>query len=116
MTQEERFFIKHLTDLAERSFQKSIYTFSGFLNLAEQDLMQRNKKEFHGIPFETDGGYPGCERVMVRFGSEENCYGEDVFPIARIKVMPKNAKFSIKNYFISTDSRKSLRKLNNINN
>ena len=94
MTQDERFFIKHLTDLAEQSFKKSIYTFSGFLNLAEQDLMQRNKKEFHGIPFETNGGYPGCERVMVRFGSEENCYGEDTFPIARIRVVPKNAKFS----------------------
>ena len=87
MTQEERFFIKHLTDLAERSFQKSLYTFSGFLNLAEQDLMQRNKKEFQGIPFETNGGYPGCERVMVRFGSEESCYGEAPCKLSGFKLL-----------------------------
>lgn len=94
MTQEETYFIKHLLDLAERSYRRNQYTFTGFLNLAEQDLLERNKREFHGVPYETSGGYPACERVMVRFGSEAECHGEAVFPIARIRIAPKNAKFS----------------------
>ncbi|MBE6017386.1 MAG: hypothetical protein E7233_07240 [Lachnospiraceae bacterium] len=86
--------ISHISDLAERSFTRNIYTYSGFLNLAEQSSVHSCEKElkFAGIAF--FGGQDGCERQMVRFGSPEILGYDEDFPICTLEIRPLSGKFS----------------------
>lgn len=86
--------INHIADLAKRSYSDSVYTFSGFLSLAEQSEIHAAEKDlaYAGITF--FGGTDGCERQMVRFGSFENLGYEENFPIVTLVIAPLNSKFS----------------------
>lgn len=106
MEQDERFIRKRILDLAEQSYRAGIYTFTGFLTQAEQDLFFRMSREhgnadgtsfeegfFHGNLF---GGVEGCERQVLRFGDEES-FGYDVgYPICCLEISPVMEKFSDK--------------------
>ena len=85
---------KRLRDLAEKSYRQNVYTFSGFLGLAELDVYYRMEKELlfsHPALF---GGDDRAERLMVRFGSPEEWGYEEDYPIACLHVAPLLAKFS----------------------
>ena len=60
-----------MLDLANRCYQQNIYTFSGFLNAAEVSDVYSMERELDFIPWKLFGGTEGCERQMLRFGSEE---------------------------------------------
>lgn len=101
MEQDERFIKKRMQDLADQSYRAGIYTFTGFLTQAEQELYFQMSRElgniygeaFHGKLF---GGVDGCERQVLRFGDEES-FGYDVgFPICCIEISPVMEKFSDK--------------------
>ena len=87
---------KRLLDLAKRSYEGGYYLFSDFLDLAAQaELVAVRTAYGHGSST-TFGGAEGAERVMARFGSEEDFgYSED-FPIACIRCEPKSMKFADK--------------------
>lgn len=85
---------KRFRDLADQSYRQGIYTFSDFLSLADQDAYHRIERELsyaHPILF---GGYPGAERQMLRFGSEEELGYEAAFPFVCIHVEPLSLKFA----------------------
>lgn len=86
--------LSHISDLAERSFARNIYTYSGFLNLAGQSAVHSIEKDlkYAGITF--FGGQDGCERQMVRFGSPEMLGYEEDFPICILEIKPLSGKFS----------------------
>ncbi len=86
------FFINHIADLSKRSEEKNIYTYSNFLNAAQQDEVLKNRKSL-GF-FTLFGGIDGTDRKMLRFGKEEELYYEEDFPIDCIKIEPKNKKFA----------------------
>lgn len=91
---EEQITKHKIIDIANRSYKQNIYTFSNFLSITELSILYSMKKELSFISFDTFGGYDGCERAMVRFGSEELFgYTED-FPITVIKISPLIEKFS----------------------
>ena len=87
---------KRLLDLAKRSYEGGYYLFSDFLDLAGQADLATVRAAFGKASYTTFGGADGAERVMARFGSEEELgYSED-FPIACIKCEPKSMKFADK--------------------
>ena len=91
---EEQILQKHLRDLAEKSYRQNIYTFTGFLGLAEQDLYHQMKKEIAHVPATLFGGMEDTERVMIRFGDEDTLGYLEEFPICLLKIAPLSQKFA----------------------
>ena len=83
-----------IRDLARRSYNQNIYTYTNFLNAADMEVFYNMRNELSGIPYEIFGGLPNSERVMVGFGSEEMLGYPGHFPISVIKVQPLIDKFS----------------------
>ncbi len=93
-TREIQQLKSHLKDLADRSYRQNLYTFSGFLGLAEQDQLWRMEKELRYSSVQLWGGYEQAERKAARFGNpQELCYEED-YPIVCIHIAPLQAKFA----------------------
>ena len=93
---EEEFLLKRLKELSDSAWKKNIYTFTGFLNMAELSLFYKEAPSIcaSGHFYKVFGGMELCERCMIRFGSEES-FGYDVpFPIACIHIRPTLKKFS----------------------
>lgn len=85
---------KRLKDLADKSYRQNVFTFSGFLGLAELDAYYRMEKELlfsHPALF---GGDEAAERKIIRFGSVEDFGYEEEFPIVCIHIKPLLAKFA----------------------
>lgn len=86
---------KHLIELARRASGGSYFTFSDFLGLAEQSALSEIERELN-VRHERFGGAEGAERVIVRFGDEEEIgYSQD-YPISCIKIEPVAPKFAEK--------------------
>ena len=63
---------KRLSELADKSFNQNMYTFTGFLGLSDQAVFCDMEKELAYAGAQLFGGNPDCERKMLRFGKEEN--------------------------------------------
>ena len=87
---------KRFLELARKSYNSGIYTFTDFLGLGEQSAFHEVERELSGIPYTAFGGTNGCERVMIRFGSEELCGYEMPFPISIVLCQPLSDKFAEK--------------------
>lgn len=94
MTKEEELFCKRTAELAETAYNQSRYTFTGFLNMAQQDLFLRTVRNYRHIPYTLFGGNEACERQMGRFGSPDLMGYEADFPIQCLKIEPLAPKFA----------------------
>ena len=65
--EKDEFFLKRIRELANLSYQRDIVTFSDFLNLNEQNMVNSLKSQLPGIVMESSGGYDNAERQMVAF-------------------------------------------------
>lgn len=81
-------------DLAERSYSRNIYTFTGFLGLAELDIFHRMEKELGYAGYTLYGGCEDADRKMIRFGEEVRLGYEMPFPIVCIHIKPLIARFA----------------------
>ena len=63
---------KRLTELARRSYEQGIYTFTPFLGLSQQQAFYEIQQEVAYAGVGMEGGSPVCERRMIRFGSVEH--------------------------------------------
>ena len=82
---------KRLLELSERSYQRGIYAYSEFLNLAEQDVLSC------AVPpnrYRLWGGYDTAERRVACFGSEALCGYEDSPPVTCLRISPLQQKFA----------------------
>lgn len=77
-------------DLADRSFRQNVYTFTGFLGLAEQDIFWQMEKQLQYAGYRLQGG----DRKILRFGDPAQLGYEEDFPIACIHMKPLMEKFS----------------------
>ncbi len=91
---EEELLQNRLRELAERAYSQNIYTYTGFLSLAEQSVLQGMERELSFIPWRLFGGRENCERQMAEFGSEEWFGYPGVFPVALLQVSPVMEKFA----------------------
>ncbi len=85
---------KRLAELSGRSYEHNIYTYTGFLNMAEQDVFYSMPLEDKASGYRLSGGREGCERQMIQFGCPENLGYEEDFPIACVAVKPLMEKFA----------------------
>lgn len=83
-----------LHDLADKSFQQGIFTFTGFLGLNEQDIFWREEAGLRYAGYGLWGGCENADRVMVRFGNAEELGYEIPFPIVCIHIQPLAQKFA----------------------
>ena len=81
-------------DLAEKSFRQGIYTFTGFLGLGEQDVFWREEPKLRYAGYTLEGGRKDADRVLIRFGSEEEMGYEQPFPIVCVHISPLMSKFA----------------------
>lgn len=85
---------KRLLELAERSYSNSIYTFTPFLGLSEQQAFYQIERDVSYAGCVMEGGSPMCERRMIRFGTPEVFGYEEAFPIQCIRIEPLTPKFA----------------------
>ncbi|MBE5957894.1 MAG: RNA-binding protein [Lachnospiraceae bacterium] len=95
MNKEEKFLESRILELAQRCYQKNIYTYSDFLNLNEQNILNSFINKLPPVNFELTGGNVYAERKIVAFIPEFAGYEENL-PIEIIKIAPLNFKFSDK--------------------
>jgi RNA-binding protein YlmH len=93
LTDDEILLKKRLLELARKS-EGGYFLFSDFLGLSEQAIFATVKSELRHGSYSTFGGAFGAERVMIRFGLEEELGYCEHFPISIIKIEPRSAKFA----------------------
>ncbi|MBQ7333234.1 MAG: DbpA RNA binding domain-containing protein [Clostridia bacterium] len=87
---------KRFLELAKRSYNAGIYTFTDFLGLPELSAFEEIKSQLKGIKYTKFGGHPEAERKMIRFGDPEELLYEEEFPITTVKAEPVSQKFADK--------------------
>ena len=92
--QEEEALKKRIMDLANRCYRSNVYTFSGFLSMADQAAVYELERKLDFVDWTLFGGNEDCERRMLRFGSEEMLGYEEPFPIRCLVVRPLIQKFA----------------------
>lgn len=96
MADEREFIKKRLAELAKKSYSSSVFTFTDFLGLDELSAFSEIKSSLGGIRYTEFGGAEGTERVMIRFGDEEELGWCEDFPIVILKTEPKAKKWADK--------------------
>lgn len=89
----EELLKKRFRELAEKCYRNNQYTFTGFLGLSEAACFYELEKELSYVPYTLFGGSDICERVMLRFGSQEQLSYTEEFPISCLKISPLSQKF-----------------------
>ena len=87
---------KRFSELANKSYNSGIYLFTDFLGLSEQAVFNEARAAFRTLPYTAFGGAVGAERVMIRFGSEDELGYSVDFPISCVKIAPVSQKFADK--------------------
>lgn len=90
----EELLKKRFRELGEKCYQNNQYTFTGFLSPADLSCFYEVERELSYVPYTIWGGSKLCERVMIRFGSEEMLGYVEEFPISCIQVKPLMLKFA----------------------
>jgi len=92
MDEEQKLFLRRIQELTDTSYTQGRYVFSDFLTGAElSDVLSMGS---FACGLSQDGGHEGAERVMLRFGSEEQLGYEEPFPITILKIAPVQEKFA----------------------
>jgi len=81
-------------DLADKSFSRSIFTFTGFLGLSEMDIFSRMEQELRYAGVAVSGGFDDADRRVIRFGDPAQLGYEVPFPIVCVHIMPLLSKFA----------------------
>ena len=98
-------FKNRLLDLADKSYNQGIFTFTSFLGLSEQDIYHSIENELRFAAPMLSGGLESvgsssnsriCDRVVIRFGSKDELGYDVPFPIVCIHVEPLSQKFAEK--------------------
>lgn len=86
---------KRFRELSERSFRQSRYIFTDFLTPAEAGICKKMQESgAFSSGCDLSGGYPGAERQVARFGSEEAFGYTESFPVTILKISPLSEKFA----------------------
>ena len=93
-TKDTQMLENRFIELSQRSYNRSSYEFSEFLNLAEQNSLLHMKFDLSSSPYSLNGGFERAERKIAVFGNEEICGYAVVPPVCWICVSPVHEKFS----------------------
>lgn len=87
---------KRFRELFARADAQGCYVFTNFLDLAALNTLHQILPTLARVPFTLFGGAEGCERKILRVGSEELCGYEEPFPIACVMIAPASLRFAEK--------------------
>ena len=87
---------KRFLEQSRKADAGGYFIFTDFLGLAEQSVLLEESRSIPKSLYVTYGGAMGAERVMVRFGREDEIGYSEPFPITLIKIEPKSQKFADK--------------------
>ena len=90
---KQEFFLKRIRELANLSYQRDIVTFSDFLNLYEQNMVNSQNLRALGVTVQSFGGYENAERQMVAFHPDALAFPWE-FPIDCLKIEARSGKFA----------------------
>lgn len=90
---KQEFFLKRIRELANLSYQRDIVTFSDFLNLNEQNMVNSQNLRALGVTVQSFGGYENAERQMVAFHPDALAFPWE-FPIDCLKIEARSGKFA----------------------
>lgn len=90
---DEGMFAGRLRDLAARSWQNNLYTFTHFLDEAQLSQLKAMEKELSYAGLKLSGGPELADRCVARFGRKENLGYSQPFPIACLRIDPAAEKF-----------------------
>ncbi|MBQ3533645.1 MAG: hypothetical protein IJA56_00605 [Clostridia bacterium] len=93
MEEDIRQLQKRFEELAARADGRGRYTYTQFLTLAEQDVLQRQARQL-AAPFCWMGGYETAERRLACFGREEHMGYPPPCPICCVAIRPASKKFA----------------------
>lgn len=94
MIKEEEILKNRIRDLADRSYNNNLFTFTDFLSLADATVYYSIENELRYAHPVIWGVAEECERILVRFGDPENWGYEEDFPISVLCIKPLIDKFS----------------------
>lgn len=92
--EERELLSKRFAEQARKAESGGYFIFTDFLGLAEQSILRDVTRTIPQSSIKTFGGADGAERVMVRFGREDELGYSEPFPILLIKIEPKSQKFA----------------------
>ncbi len=87
---------KRFSELSKKSYEGGYFLFTEFLGLNEQSVFSEFLRENSSVKYTAFGGCEGAERVIIRFGDEEELGYSEPFPITTVKIEPIAPKFSEK--------------------
>ncbi|MBR6761110.1 MAG: hypothetical protein IKM30_03640 [Oscillospiraceae bacterium] len=91
---KEDLLCRRFADLADAADRNHHYTFTPFLTEAELASFLSIRHTLAPCGYTIWGGHENAERVMIRFGSEEELGFVQEFPICCIHIAPLQAKFA----------------------
>ena len=94
MSDESKLLLKRLMDLANKSYNSNMFTFSDFLSEGEMADFMSSRREYEFAGITIFGGNEETERNIIRFGNKDELGYEEDFPIACVKIVPVLKKFS----------------------
>ena len=94
MNEDALYIAKRFLDLSKQANRKGIVTFSDFLSLSEQTILQQNKEKLES-EYRMSGGYEYAERQMVAFIPDALFYEWD-YPMQCVRIRPTYPKFAEK--------------------
>ena len=83
---------KRFIELSTKAERGCYFTFTDFLGLSEQTVLNSVKRQLRS-PYTTYGGTEGAERIVVRFGDAKEIGYEAPYPIKALLISPKDARF-----------------------
>lgn len=96
MNEDYELLKKRFIELSRKADSQCYFTFTDFLGLAEQSAFFEVQSKLSGAKYTAFGGAEGAERVVIRFGDEDEIGYSAPFPIVTIKAAPVSPKFADK--------------------
>ena len=90
---EQQALAKRFAELSARAERQGVYTFTPFLDLAQQSLLRAMERQL-ALPPIWFGGYEGAERQLACFGRREEIGFPPAPPIVCLQVMAKSQRFT----------------------
>lgn len=93
---EDAILVSRLKELANCAYTENRYTFTSFLSEGDLSMFYEIEKELSFVSYSIYGGYSDSERVVVRFGDEEQMGYSVEYPISIVHCEPLSKKFAEK--------------------
>ena len=94
MNESDQLIKNRFSELARRAYSRECYVYSDFLDMAEQDVLNKMKFDKSAAAYKLVGGHELAERKIACFGDETSIGYTQSPPIVCIRISPVSKKFA----------------------